>query len=74
MTRKMITGRTLRVVDPDIAPSSEHRLRRLFAREDELLAELAKVRAEQREARNDYASERGLLMRPGLAQVRKVLG
>jgi hypothetical protein len=54
--------------------SPEATLRRLFAREDELLAELATVRAEQREARNLYASERRLLMRPGLEQLRKVLG
>jgi predicted kinase len=49
------------------------RLRALFAREDELRKELAQVEAEQREARNLYAAERGLLVRPSVASVRKVL-
>lgn len=57
-----------------VAESAEHRLRRYFAREDELLAELAEVRARQREARNIYASERGLLMRPSVEALRKVVG
>lgn len=52
---------------------TEHRLRALFAREDELRAELAKVRAAQVDARNDYASERGLLMRPSVETLRKVV-
>lgn len=56
-----------------VEPSPEAMLRVLFDREDALLAELAAVRAEQRVARNDYAAERGLLMRPGLDQLRKVL-
>lgn len=51
----------------------EYRLRALFAREDELRAELARVRDEQRLARNDYASERGLLIRPSVDALRKVL-
>lgn len=49
------------------------RLRTLFAEEDRLRAELARVEAEQRQARNDYAAERGLLMRPSVASLRKVL-
>lgn len=57
-----------------VPESPEHRLRSLFTREDELLAELARVRVEQREARNTYASEHGLLIRPGLDALRKVLG
>lgn len=52
---------------------TERRLKALFGREDELLAELAKVRAEQTEARNRYAEERGLLLRPSIAAIRKVL-
>ena len=58
----------------DEGPDADMRLRALFAREDELLAELAKVRARQVEARNDYASERGLLIRPGLRTLKEVLG
>jgi hypothetical protein len=57
-----------------VPKSTEQRLRSLFARENELLAELAQVREEQRVARNDYASERGLLMRPSLEALRKVVG
>jgi hypothetical protein len=57
-----------------VTPSPEQQLRTLFTREDELLAELARVREEQRAARNDYASERGLLMRPSLEALRKVVG
>lgn len=60
----------LRIIE---AESAEARLRRLFAAEDALLAELARVRDEQRLARNDYASERGLLMRPSVDALRKVL-
>ena len=60
--------RNLRLVE-----SEEDRLRRLFAREDELLAELAQVRAEQREARSDYAVRERLLMLPSMDQVRKVV-
>lgn len=61
---------------PDAPPdeSADERLRTLFAREDALLAELARVREAQREARNDYASERGLLMRPSVEALRKVVG
>jgi hypothetical protein len=57
-----------------IEQSPESRLRRLFAREDDLLAELAMVRAEQRFVRNQYASAHGLLMRPSVESLRKVLG
>lgn len=53
---------------------AEHRLRQLFRREDELLAELADVRAEQRNARNEYASGHGLLMRPSVDALRRRLG
>lgn len=56
-----------------VKPSPESRLRASFAEEDRLIDELARVRAEQREARNDYAGEHGLLIRPGLEQLRKVL-
>ena len=57
-----------------LPPPCEQELRRLFAEEDALLVELAEVRAAQREARNAYSSERGLLVRPGLAALRKVVG
>jgi hypothetical protein len=57
-----------------IEQSPESRLRRLFTREDDLLAELAMVRAQQRDARNLYASAHGLLMRPSVESLRKVLG
>ena len=57
-----------------VEQSAEQRLRVLFAREDALKAELAAVREEQRIARNDYADERRLLIRPGLEALRKVLG
>ena len=57
-----------------VPPTPEHRLRASFRREDELLSELAKVRAEQRLARNDYAAEHGLLLRPSVDALRKVLG
>lgn len=57
-----------------IAPSPESILRALFAREDELLAELARIRGEQVIARNDYAEAHGLLLRPGVETLRKVLG
>ena len=60
----------LRIIE---AESAEARLRRLFAAEDALLVELARVRDEQRLARNDYASERGLLIRPSVDALRKVL-
>lgn len=53
---------------------ADDRLRALFVREDDLLAELARVREAQRLARNDYASERGLLMRPSVESLRKVVG
>lgn len=56
-----------------IAPSTESRLRKLFEREDELRAELALVEFEQRDARNQYAAEHGLLVRPGLRALRDVL-
>ena len=51
----------------------EHRLRDLFRREDELLAELADIRDEQRHARNEYAKGHGLLIRPSVEALRKVL-
>ena len=57
-----------------VEQSAAARLRRLFAEEDALLAQLARVRADQRNARNSYAEELGLLMRPSLAAVRKVVG
>ncbi len=57
-----------------VTPSPESRLRAGFAREDALLEDLAQVRAEQRLARNDYAAEHGLLMRPSVESLRKVLG
>ena len=56
-----------------VPQSVESRLRALFSREDELLAELAQVRAEQRLERNAYATAHGLLLRPSLDQIRKVL-
>lgn len=55
------------------AEPAEARLRRLFATEDALLAELAEVRSEQRQARNLYAEERCLLIRPGLRVLREVM-
>lgn len=57
-----------------VPQSVESRLRALFSREDELLAELGQVRAEQRLERNAYATAHGLLLRPSLDQIRKVLG
>lgn len=54
--------------------SPEQRLRSLFAEEDALLSKLADVRAGQKVARNDYAAAHGLLLRPSVEGLRKVLG
>ena len=70
MTSRYITGERLRMVEP----SPEAVLRELFGDEDKLLAELKTVRARQKIARNNYAAAHGLLLRPGLTQLRKVLG
>jgi len=67
-----MTPRTFpRLVDAPVEP--EHLLRQSFKREDELLAELAQIRAEQREHRNSYAAAHGLLIRPSVEQLRRIL-
>lgn len=70
MTYKSTPPRPLAAVPQ----SPEQTLRQLFAEEDEALALVKRIRAKQALARNDYAAEHGLLMRPGLEQLRKVLG
>lgn len=57
-----------------VPPTPEQDLRRLFLAEDALRQQLAEVDAEQKAARNAYAAERGLLVRPSVASLRKVLG
>ena len=52
----------------------EEMLRSLFAEEARLLAELERVREDQRSWRNAYAEAHGLLMRPSLDALRKVVG
>lgn len=61
-------ARRLHLVEP-----AGDRLRRLFEHEDALLAELAQVRAWQIDARDEYAAEEGLLIRPGLRALREIL-
>ena len=55
------------------APSTDDTLRDLFAAEDEAVAELARIKAQQRALRVPYARERDLMMLPSLAIIRKVL-
>ena len=57
-----------------VPQSTESAMRLLFQREDDLLAELATVRAEQVRVRNVYAEENGLMVRPSVQGLRKVLG
>lgn len=57
-----------------VPQSPEQDLRRLFAEEDALRRQLAVVEQEQKQARNQYAEAKGLLMRPSVASLRKVLG
>lgn len=70
MTYKSTSERKFSIVEP----SPEQRLRADFAEEDALLNQLARVRERQRKNRNDYATAHGLLVRPSLEQLRKVLG
>jgi len=56
-----------------VPQSSEARLRELFADEDRLLGELAKVRARQRLTRTQYSQDHGLLLHPSMETLRKVL-
>ena len=51
----------------------EEMLRSLFAEEARLLAELERVREDQRSWRNAYAEAQGLLMRPGMDALRRTL-
>jgi hypothetical protein len=57
-----------------VPQSAESRLRALFAEEDDLRAALARNAEAQKAARNDYAEAHGLLLRPSVASMRKVVG
>lgn len=66
----MKTATKLKLVEP----SSEKVLRDLFRQEDDLIDQLARCVSAQKEVRQRYAKERGLLILPGLETLRKVLG
>lgn len=57
-----------------VQPSSEQMLRDLFDCEDDLLDQLHRCRRTQKEVRQRYAKERGLLILPGLEALRKAVG
>lgn len=57
-----------------VEPSSEQMLRDLFDCEDDLIDQLARIRRTQKDVRQRYAAERGLLILPGLETIRKALG
>ena len=67
-----MTQPNLRIIEAT-ERSADERLRSLFRREGALRAELSRVLAEQKQARNAYAEERGLLMRPSVDTLRKVV-